>query len=74
MKKFPKRVTIEMTNDCNLSCVMCPRRFMKDTNGYIDYDLWCKLIDECEGQRVTLVPFWRGESLLHPQFGKLIFC
>lgn len=72
MKKFPERVTIEMTNDCNLSCVMCPRRFMKDTNGYIDYDLWCKLIDECEGQRVTLVPFWRGESLLHPQFGKLI--
>ena len=72
MNKFPKRVTIEMTNDCNLSCTMCPRHFMNDTIEYINYDLWCKLVDECKEQSVTLLPFWRGESLLHPQFGELI--
>ena len=72
MRAFPERITIELTNDCNLSCPMCPRQYMQGPVGYMKGALWQRLIDECERQRMVLVPFWRGESLLHPEFEKMI--
>ncbi len=67
--EFPERLTLELTNDCNLSCVMCPRREMEKGTGYMDIELFRKIIAEASGQLpVTLVPFFRGESLLHPDF------
>jgi len=72
MNKFPRRVTIELTNDCNLSCDMCPRRYMTAPVGYMVEDMWLKLIDECVDRQAIVVPFWRGESLLHPKFNQFI--
>ncbi|MBW2091461.1 MAG: radical SAM protein [Deltaproteobacteria bacterium] len=64
---FPDRVTVELTNHCNLNCVMCPRHHMKGTRGYMTWSLFKKIIDEmAEHDHVVLVPFFRGESLLHP--------
>lgn len=72
MNDFPKRVTVEMTNDCNLNCFMCPRRFMTDAIGYMETDLWKKIIDEIADKDITLVPFWRGCSLLHPNVDSMM--
>jgi len=69
---FPTRVTVELTNDCNLNCAMCPRHYMTDKIGYMDIALWRKIIDEITPYNVTLVPFWRGESLLHPDIREMI--
>lgn len=68
-KEKPDRITIELTNHCNLSCTMCPRHYMKYPKGYIAPKLFRKIIDEmvAEGIKV-LVPFFRGEALLHPGF------
>ena len=63
---FPSRVTIEITNACNLNCSVCPRRFMTDPVGFMNFYLWKQIIDEIAHKNITLVPFWRGESLLHP--------
>jgi len=69
-KLLPNRVTIELTNDCNLNCFMCPRRFWVPQAhiGYMNLHLWYKIIDEIADKDITLVPFWRGCSLLHPEF------
>ncbi|MGQ9628977.1 MAG: radical SAM/SPASM domain-containing protein [bacterium] len=70
---FPRRVIVEMTNDCNLSCAMCPRRYASYSVGYMGPDLYKKVIDEvAEYSDVSVTPFFRGESLLHPDFPDLI--
>jgi len=64
---YPRRITVELTNRCNLNCQMCPRRHMKAAQGFMPYKLFTKIMDEmAEFGDVTLVPFFRGESLLHP--------
>lgn len=71
MKKlsFPNRITIELTNQCNVSCTFCPRQTVGMCIGYMDKDLYYKIIDEAaEHNPVKIVFFFRGESLLHPDF------
>jgi radical SAM protein with 4Fe4S-binding SPASM domain len=64
---FPNRVTLELTNHCNLSCSMCPRKYMKGPKGYLSFSLFKKAVDEISDHNGSaLVPFFRGESLLHP--------
>ncbi len=69
MEEFPLSIIVEPTNRCNLSCTYCPRRTMRDKLGFMDYELYTKLIDEINHYHDReLVLFHRGESLLHPQF------
>lgn len=68
---LPKRVTVELTNRCNRSCDGCPRRKTKYPQG----DMTTKLFTEVIGQlpnETVLVPFFRGESLIHPHFASLM--
>lgn len=66
---FPSRVTLELTNRCNLSCTFCPRRYMEKDRGFLDTGLAKALLDEmADHSPVSFVPFFRGESLLHPQW------
>ncbi len=70
---FPKRVTIELTNRCNLACVFCHRTEVDMSLGNMSEVLYKKIIDEmAEHTPVAMVPFFRGESLLHPQFGQFM--
>ncbi|MBW1644858.1 MAG: radical SAM protein [Deltaproteobacteria bacterium] len=70
---FPDRITLELTNCCNLSCTFCPRKLMAKHQGYMDAKLAKCLIDEMtQYLPVTLVPFFRGESLLHPDWFEIL--
>lgn len=70
---FPERITVELTNRCNLSCPMCPRRFLHSNEGFMDEETFTRIIDEMsEHPGTALVPFFRGESLLHKDFLKFI--
>jgi hypothetical protein len=53
---------------------MCPRRYVKLKNEHMDGDLWRRLIDEIAETypEAIILPFWRGESLLHPDFPEFI--
>lgn len=75
MKKldFPDRITVELTNQCNVSCSFCPRQEVDMQIGYMDLALYKKIIDEAALHLpVKLVLFFRGESLLHPQFAECL--
>jgi sulfatase maturation enzyme AslB (radical SAM superfamily) len=70
---FPERITLELTNACNLSCVFCPRKVMSKHIGFLDVELAGKLIDEmADHLPVSVVPFFRGEPLLHPQWAEIL--
>lgn len=72
--RFPSRIVLELTPLCNLACRMCPRHYIKDTDGYMDAGLFRKLVDEIAHERpdAIVLPFWRGESCMHPQFAELV--
>lgn len=70
---FPSRVIVELTNQCNILCRMCPRRYSRMEKGFLNYGLFKKIIDEISAHPKTgLIPFFRGESILHPQFIKMM--
>ena len=75
MKKlpFPNRITIELTNQCNVSCKFCPRQVVPMKIGYMESGLFKKIIDEAALHLpIKAVIFFRGESLLHPEFIELV--
>ena len=70
---FPLSLNIELTNACNLRCAMCPREKSSRKVGYMDFELFKKIIDECKGRRVRKIHLHKdGESLLHPTLPEFV--
>jgi len=73
--KFPTNLDLEVTNLCNLKCVMCPHSFdnHKDNFGFLDLNLAKRLIDEGSRNGLCAIKFnWRGEPLLHKDLPEMI--
>lgn len=72
--KFPPEILIESTNFCNLKCVICPQKDSNRKRGYIDFELYKKIINEIAGidKKVFVRPFHFGEPLLNPQLKDMI--
>lgn len=69
LKQMPVRLWIEPTNHCNLKCVMCPNKDLeKKDKGFMEFDLFKKIIDEVSAFAFDVHLLHRGESLLHPDF------
>ncbi len=70
---YPSRLWIELTNNCNLHCEMCLNKFLPPrSKGFMNLDLFKKLIDEVGGRVHDAYFHHRGESLLHPQIFDMI--
>lgn len=78
MKKYsqkPQEIAIENTNACNLRCITCPHSQMKRSVGFMDKELYKRIIDECVQLKVKHVSVGGfGEPLLDPSFiDKIIY-
>lgn len=70
---FPLHLDIESTNACNLRCTMCGRNWMKERIGYIEWNLFTKIIDEAAEYNLPSIKLnYRGEPLLHPDIVKMV--
>lgn len=71
---FPISITIEPTNYCNLKCSECPSGsgLLTREKGYIDFNLYKKIIDEIYKKTIYLTLYFQGEPYLHPRFFELI--
>jgi radical SAM protein with 4Fe4S-binding SPASM domain len=70
---LPVRLWIELTSYCNLQCIMCPnKKLKKEDKGYMDFDLYRKIIDEASSFAFDVNLAHRGESLLYPDIIKAI--
>lgn len=66
------QLEIEVTNDCSLKCIMCPRTTnMEREIGYMDFDLFKKIIDETEASGSGIHFSGLGEPLFHPQIKEM---
>jgi len=69
----PFRLWIEVTNFCNLSCIMCLNKSIKiEEKGFMEFELFKKIIDEAKDFVYSVNLHHRGESLLHKDLPKMI--
>lgn len=70
----PRRVAMETANFCNLRCPMCKlgQRSLERDIGTMDYEKYCRLIDELYPY-VRRISFpWYGEPFAHQDFGRFV--
>lgn len=78
--EYPSQIVVDITEYCNLRCIHCPYpAFMKSdafTGAQLDVNLHKKLIDEVATDGFGICQYLRytanGETLLHPEFEKII--
>ena len=67
-------VHFEPTNACNFHCWMCPREVMTRKIGYMDFDKFKRVVDECSGldflENIHFGGF--GEPTLHGKFIEMV--
>jgi radical SAM protein with 4Fe4S-binding SPASM domain len=64
---LPIRLWIELTSVCNYTCIMCPNKDLKkQEKGFMDLNLYKKIVDEVKEYAFDINLAHRGESLLHP--------
>jgi len=72
----PKRITVELTNICNLHCSYCLRdedALYHTPANFLSPELLQKIISEArESIGVTAVVFTGGEPTLHPGFSRIL--
>jgi len=64
--EFPQYVIVEPTNHCNLKCIMCPHDVMPREKGFMDFELFQKIVDEIaeKSPKTKLWPAVMGEPLI----------
>jgi radical SAM protein with 4Fe4S-binding SPASM domain len=73
LSNYPLQVDAELSNICNLKCPMCFRRKKEyKGHGFMDMELFKKIVDEIKGKVPALRLSLRGESTLHPKFVKFV--
>lgn len=69
---YPLLVDVELASVCNLRCPMCytiSQAFKEQVNAKLmDWDLYCRIIDEIGGKVPALRLSLRGEATLHKRF------
>ena len=67
---MPVSVSAELTNCCNLSCPECNSGsgIITRNRGYMDIDLFSKVIEEISPFLYNINLYFQGEPMLHPKF------
>lgn len=70
---FPLEIALELTNYCNLRCVMCPTPTLKRSRGFMDEAVFRKIAEDISQKSGFLfLPQGFGELLLHDKWFQLI--
>jgi radical SAM protein with 4Fe4S-binding SPASM domain len=71
---MPLKLHLEPTSVCNLRCPMCPQAIdaVKGDMGYIDLEVYRKIVDEAAGYVREINLFFRGEPLLHKAMPEIL--
>lgn len=71
LRSYPRRIVLELTNACNLKCIMCGRDEAKFRLTSFNVDWLDRLKEAYEyAEEVTL--FGWGEPTIHPQFEQML--
>ncbi len=68
----PIQIDFEPTNHCNLRCGFCPNRFRGRPRGFLDLDLFRRVVDETAATTIEYHLDMMGEPLLHPALPEMV--
>jgi len=69
----PSNVWVDITNECNLRCIMCPQsKGLKREKKMMDIDVFMKIIDQVHRERPRIILHVSGEPLLHKNLFEMI--
>jgi len=69
---LPLELVVEVTNKCNLSCIMCVRQKMTRPIGFMKMTIYKKIIDEVSSFLELIYLHGLGEPLFHPKIFEMI--
>ncbi len=73
IKALPNELILEITNNCNLACIMCPRPNMERYVGSMEFDLFKKIIDQAkEYVDLLYIAGGLGEPTMHKKLEEMI--
>lgn len=73
--EWPRYIDIELTNNCNIHCYMCPvgTKAMKRERGFMSLETVEKICDEIKRGKIAGVRLIRwGEPTIHPRFLEIL--
>lgn len=68
---YPRRLVFELTNACNMNCIMCGRNDTKFIPTFFDINWIDKLAEPLQYTEEVTLMGW-GEPTLHPQFVQIL--
>ena len=70
----PAFASFELSSRCNLNCPQCDvgNLLTNRKNNFLDYDLYCKIIDEIGTTMLDAIFYFQGEPLLNKNFANYI--
>jgi radical SAM protein with 4Fe4S-binding SPASM domain len=75
-KELPKKwLTIELSDVCNLKCIMCGINFIKKPTGFLDFEIFKNLVGDIIKEKLFFPHVqlhYEGESLMHPQISDIL--
>jgi MoaA/NifB/PqqE/SkfB family radical SAM enzyme len=71
LDSLPQRLVLELTNSCNLSCIMCGRRTKSFQPTFFNVE-WLKKISSILDHVTEVTLFGWGEPTVHPKFGQIL--
>lgn len=71
---FPRMLDVEPVGLCNFKCLCCPTGLnaLKRSQGFMKWDVWRSIVDQCEPHGTALRPYGWGEPTLHPRIIDMI--
>jgi SynChlorMet cassette radical SAM/SPASM protein ScmE len=68
----PQKVTLNITNRCNLNCIYCAVSSSKNTPGDLNLEEWGRVINELARIKVFNLVISGGEPFLRPDFNAIL--
>ncbi len=65
--KFPFLIDVELTNNCNLSCIFCGQQAMTRKKGFMTKKIFKKIVNEAFKYQTPIRLIRWGEPFLHPK-------
>lgn len=69
---YPKVVSLELTDFCNLECKHCYGAFGNDSHCFMPLEKAKKLLKELDEVRTVIIELTGGECLTHPNFKEIL--
>ena len=70
---FPETLMLELTNGCNLKCIMCQNTTMQRKTGLMSLEIIEQLLVEASENGIKKIALYTtGEPLIHPKFTEIV--